>query len=139
MSGVADELFADLAELDEEEQEYEEDEQGATENANGAEKDADGDEDMSDLEEENTEGPNALDDKGVMPGGVQPAEQLDLEALQRMDLGNFKDVSKVAKLYGSKRMNEIVKVRRCEFQPFNALNNGLYYRISTITLHNLAP
>ncbi|PVF99729.1 Nop domain-containing protein [Serendipita vermifera] len=109
MSGVADELLAELAELDEEEQEYDENDQGAAEHANGAEKDADGDEDMSDLEEENTEGPNALDDKGVMPGGIQPAEQLDLEALQRMDLGNFKDVSKVAKLYGSKRMNDIVR------------------------------
>lgn len=109
MSALADELTADFADLDDEEeqQEYEVNVEDAA-MPNG--KDAEGDEEMSDAEKEVTEGPNKLDDRGVMPGGVQPAEQLDPSAVQRMELGGVADVSKVAKLYGSKKMNEIIKV-----------------------------
>ena len=38
-------------------------------------------------------------------------ETLDAEEVQRMELGEVEDVRKVAKLYGSKRMNDILKVR----------------------------
>lgn len=111
MSALADELTADFADLDEEEEEYKIEEDNAlvgdeNDHTNGA----DEDEDMSDVEKEDTDGPNKLDDRGVMPGGVQPAEELDRDAVQRMELGGVADVSKVAKLYGSKRMNDILKV-----------------------------
>jgi U4/U6 small nuclear ribonucleoprotein PRP31 len=54
----------------------------------------------------------------VLEGGVKPAEELDVEDVQQMELGTVEDVSKVAKLYGSKRMSEILKVRAscCLFQ-----------------------
>jgi U4/U6 small nuclear ribonucleoprotein PRP31 len=112
MSALADELTADFADLDDEEdQEYDiDDDNAALDNRHENGKDADGDEDMSDVEKEVTDGPNKLDERGVMPGGVQPAEQLDPSAVQRMELGGVADVSKVAKLYGSRKMNDIIKV-----------------------------
>lgn len=125
MSGFAEELAADLADLDDEEYEYEEEAtvaspsgaanwppNGATKRSQGAE----GDEEMSDADAEVTAGTNALDAMGVLTGGVRPAEQLDAEAVERMELGTVEDVSKVAKLYGSKRMREIVNVRRGQGQ-----------------------
>src|SRR5258706_15199030 len=121
MSGFAEELAADLADLDDEEYDYEEEATGAGASSaanwpsNGATKrsqDAEGDEEMSDAEAEVTAGSNALDTMGVMAGGVRPAEQLDAEAVERMELGTVEDVSKVAKLYGSKRMRDIVNVRQ---------------------------
>lgn len=119
MSGFAEELAADLADLDDEEYEYEEEvtvagASSATNGPSGATRqsqDAEGDEEMSDTEEGVTTGSNALDAMGVMAGGVRPAEQLDAEAVERMELGTVEDISKVARLYGSKRMREIVNVR----------------------------
>jgi len=125
MSGFAEELAADLADLDDEEYEYEEEETvaGASSAANGAPSGAtkrsqgpEGDEDMSDADADVTAESNALDAMGVMAGGVRPAEQLDAEVVERMELGTVGDVSKVAKLYGSKRMREIVNVRQGEGQ-----------------------
>ena len=118
MSGLAEELAADLADLDDEEYEYEEEATvaGTSSAANGPSgaakrpQHAEGDEEMSDAETEVTIGTNALDAMGVMAGGVRPAEQLDAEAVERMELGTVEDVSRVAKLYGSKRMREIVNV-----------------------------
>jgi len=119
MSALADELTADFAELDEQElDEYDEDEQvDSTARQNGNRQrvtfDGDGDANMSDGEDEDaefTDGPNGLNDKGVMPGGVQPAEQLDPSTVQRMELAGVDDVSKVARLYGSKKMNDVMKV-----------------------------
>jgi len=123
MSGLAGEWAADLADLDDEEYEYEEEAtvaslssaqnwppNGATKRSQGAE----GDEEM--LDAEVTAGANALDALGVMAGGVRPAEQLDAEAVERMELGTVEDVSKVAKLYGSKRMRDIVNVRQRQGQ-----------------------
>lgn len=113
MSALVDELSADFADLDDEEQEYENEANNASmaQNDDEAAVDADGDEEMSEGDAENTDAANALDDRGVMAGGVQPAEQLDPEAVQRMELGAVADVSKVAKLYGSKRMNDVLKVK----------------------------
>ena len=124
MSGLAEELAADFADLDDEEYEYEEEAtvgtaSSATNAPNGTIKrpqDAEGDEEMSDAEAEVTTGPNELDAMGVLAGGVRPAEQLDAEAVERMELGTVGDVSKVAKLYGSKRMREIVNVRQGQSQ-----------------------
>lgn len=120
MSGLAEELAADLADLDDEEYEYEEeatvaDASSAANGPSGPSKrsqDAEGDVEMSDGEGEATTGPNALDALGVMAGGVRPAEQLDAEAVERMELSTVENVSKVAKLYGSKRMRDIVNVRQ---------------------------
>jgi U4/U6 small nuclear ribonucleoprotein PRP31 len=124
MSGLAEELAADLADLDDEV--YEDEEEifgtpvaGASSTTNGAAKRPPGvekDEEMSDAEAEVTAGPNALDAMGVMAGGVRPAEQLDTEAVERMELGAVGDVSTVAKLYGSKRMREIVNVCQSSIQ-----------------------
>ena len=81
---------------------------GATKRLQGAERDKE----MSHAEAEVPAGPTALDVMGVMAVGVRPAEQLDAEAAERMELGTVEDVSKVAKLYGSKRMRDIVNVRQ---------------------------
>lgn len=115
MSALVDELSADFADLDDEEQEYENEGNDASV-AQNTTADAEGDEEMSEGEAENTDTTHLLDDKGVMTGGMQPAEQLDPEAVQRMELGGVADVSKVAKLYGSKRMNDVIKVA-----PFSLL------------------
>jgi U4/U6 small nuclear ribonucleoprotein PRP31 len=47
----------------------------------------------------------------VLEGGVKPADELDVEDVQKMELGGVEDVRKVAKLEGSKRMTDIIKVR----------------------------
>jgi U4/U6 small nuclear ribonucleoprotein PRP31 len=113
MSALADELTADFAELEDQElDEYDEGEQEDPTTINTV-VDRDGDAEMSDGEGEDTEitdGPNALNEKGVMPGGVQPAEQLDPATVQRMELSSVGDVSKVARLFGSKKMNDVIKV-----------------------------
>lgn len=121
MSGLADELLADLEGLSEGEEDYKDDEpeQGqagpSTSNGAGLKRKAPGDED-DEMSEGDDEAETAEDGKGevgslVLDGGVKPAEELDAEEVQRMELGNVEDVRKVAKLYGSKRMNDILKVR----------------------------
>lgn len=123
MSGLADELLADLEGLSEGEEEYDDQNQQSAEGEAGpstsasrgtkrkATGDADEDEDMSD----NEEGEGAEDQKAVgglvLEGGMKPAEELDAEEVQRMELGGIEDVRKIAKLEGSKRMNDILKVR----------------------------
>jgi U4/U6 small nuclear ribonucleoprotein PRP31 len=47
----------------------------------------------------------------VLEGGVKPADELDAEDVQKMELSGVEDVRKVAKLEGSKRMTDIIKVR----------------------------
>lgn len=46
----------------------------------------------------------------VLEGGVNPAEELDQDAVDEMELGAVTDVRSVAKLEGSKRMSDILKV-----------------------------
>lgn len=53
----------------------------------------------------------------VLDGGVKPAEELDAEDVQLMELGRVEDVKEVAKLEGSKRMNDILKVCLCYLLP----------------------
>lgn len=53
------------------------------------------------------------DDAGgglVLEGGVQPSEELDQADVEEMELGAVTDVRSVAKLEGSRRMTEILKV-----------------------------
>lgn len=119
MSALADELLADLEGLSEGEEEYKDDEQEQEQQpqagpSNGVKRKApaeeDEDEDMSEGDEE-AGGEDAKKAVGslVLEGGVKPAEELDAEEVQRMELGNVEDVRKIAKLYGSKRMNDILK------------------------------
>ncbi|KIY72939.1 Nop domain-containing protein [Cylindrobasidium torrendii FP15055 ss-10] len=106
MADLADDLLNDLDGLssggeEEEEQVTVPQKRKATDDA-----------DMSDGEDEDEghgEGQSDADATGlVLPGGVRPAEELDAEDVQRMELGGVEDVSKVAKLDGSKRMTELL-------------------------------
>ncbi|KAF8631259.1 hypothetical protein AX15_002586 [Amanita polypyramis BW_CC] len=66
----------------------------------------DPDEEMSDLGEDHAEDePSGL----VLEGGVKPAEELDAEDVQQMELATVDDITKVAKLDGSKKMTEILR------------------------------
>ncbi len=58
----------------------------------------------------------------VLEGGVKPAEELDVEEVQRMELGAVDDVRKVARLEGSRRMTEILSVRFYLFVSLLCLN-----------------
>jgi len=117
MSGLADELLADLEGLSGGEEE--EIEPGPS---NGIKRKAPDDDAMSDKsedEDDDTGGQEAMGADGkpvqvgglVLEGGVKPADELDAEDVQRMELGAIQDVTKIAKLEGSKRMNDILMVR----------------------------
>jgi U4/U6 small nuclear ribonucleoprotein PRP31 len=113
MSGLADELLADIDDLSD---------GGAEEPApsaapstsngtNGLKRKAAEDADMSEAEEE-AEGSEAeADETGglVLEGGMKPADELDAADVQQMDLGGIEDVDSVAKLESSKRMADILK------------------------------
>ena len=114
MSGLADELLADLEGFSDEGQGFSDEEPGPSESNGAAQagtkrKAVEGpDEDMSDEEGGEGEQQAGL----VLEGGMRPAEELDADDVQQMELGGVEDVSKIAKLYGSKRMNDILKVRQ---------------------------
>jgi len=117
MSGLADELLADLEGFSDEGEGFEEEETGPS-TSNGAVQSGtkrkaaeESDEDMS--AEEGGEDEEGEQQAGlVLEGGVRPADELDADDVQQMELGGVEDVSKIAKLYGSKRMNDILKVRQ---------------------------
>ncbi|KZT20768.1 Nop domain-containing protein [Neolentinus lepideus HHB14362 ss-1] len=119
MSGLADELLADLDGLsggeDEDEQIHEEEAKPAEASTAGVKRKATSqDVDMSEDEdgEGESEGEDHDDSKVgtlVMIGGTKPAEELDAEDVQQMELGGIDDVGKIAKLDGSKRMKDILK------------------------------
>lgn len=114
MSGLADELLADLEELsDAGEDDYPEVQNEPSASADGAKskRKAAADVDMSEEEEGEGEGEDqAQVGSLVLEGGVNPAEELDAEDVQQMELGTVEDVINVAKLHGSKRMADILKV-----------------------------
>lgn len=117
MSGLADELLADLEGFSDEGEGYEEEVGPSTSNDAaqvGTKRKAaeEPDEDMSDEEEEEGEGEGEQQAGLVLEGGVRPADELDVDDVQQMKLGSVEDVTKIAKLYGSKRMNDILKVRQ---------------------------
>ncbi|EIW82217.1 Nop domain-containing protein [Coniophora puteana RWD-64-598 SS2] len=123
MSGLADELLADLDGLSEGENEYNEEEPANDSQAstsavtNGTttarKRKAEGDADMSDDDEQAEEEAEAAEEGAtgglVLEGGTKPAEELDAEDVQQMDLLAVEDVGSIAKLEGSKRMTEILK------------------------------
>ncbi|KAK0206253.1 hypothetical protein DFS33DRAFT_574591 [Desarmillaria ectypa] len=112
MSGLADELLADLDGLSDAEEEYEEKKHGqSASNSNSLKRKADdvgSDAEMDDVEEEAGEGQQAVGSL-VLAGGVKPAEELDAEDVQQMELGSVEDVTNIAKLHGSKRMTDLLK------------------------------
>ena len=118
MSALADELLADLEGRSEGEEDYQEepqDNQGEAGPSNGFKRKAPADEDEDEVMSEGEGEEGGEDNKKaigslVLEGGIKPAEELDAEEVQRMELGAVEDVRKVAKLYGSKRMNDIIKV-----------------------------
>ncbi|KZT12895.1 Nop domain-containing protein [Laetiporus sulphureus 93-53] len=121
MSALADELLADLDGLSEGEDTNEQTESAHAEPgpSNGLKRKASSDDEMSEGEGEE-DGEGGEDEKLVgglvLEGGVKPAEELDAEEVQRMELKGVEDVRKVARLDGSKRMNDILK----EIEKFQA-------------------
>ncbi|KAK1236678.1 U4/U6-U5 snRNP complex subunit prp31 [Marasmius sp. AFHP31] len=116
MSGLADELLADLDGDDGQEFNEEEEEQTQDTGSMGPPPLPLKRKAVDDLEEEDMEeAENGEEDEKqevgglVLPGGVKPADELDAEDVQQMDLGGIEDVGKIAKLEGSKRMNDILK------------------------------
>ena len=124
MSGLADELLADLDGLSDDGEEYKEEEQepsptGPT-STNGLKRKAEttaSDAEMSEMSEgeDEEEGGDGQQQVGglVLEGGIKPADELDAEDVQQMELGGIEDVGKIAKLEGSKRMADILKV--CDY------------------------
>lgn len=116
MSGLADELLADIDDLsDGGAEQYEEPAPAAapstSNGTNGLKRKAAEDADISEAEED-VEGEEAdAEETGglVLEGGMKPADELDAEDVQQMDLGGIEDVDSVAKLEGSKRMADILK------------------------------
>ncbi|KAJ3479341.1 hypothetical protein NLI96_g9125 [Meripilus lineatus] len=111
MSALADELLADLDGLSEgEDEEVKEEEQPEAGPSNSLKRKAPASEDeMSEGEGDQEEGDSKIMGGLVLEGGIKPAEELDAEDVQQMELGGVEDVRKVAKLDGSKRMNDILK------------------------------
>ena len=118
MSGLADELLADLDGLsddgaepyDEAPNEPQNDPTSATVALKRKAPANVSDEEMSD-----GEGDAGGDDEQevgglVLEGGIKPADELHAEDVQQMALGGVEDVTKIAKLVGSKRMVDILKV-----------------------------
>ena len=117
MSGLADELLADLEGLS-----GDEEEEIQPSPSNALKRKALDDDAMSDKSEDDDDeaaGQEAMGADGkpvqvgglVLEGGIKPADELDAEDVQRMELGAIQDVTKIAKLEGSKRMNDILMVR----------------------------
>ncbi|KAF5388090.1 hypothetical protein D9615_000240 [Tricholomella constricta] len=125
MSALGDELLADLEGLsDDDNQEYE-DEPAASSSNNLKRKAPDGDLRMSDDEDDEDEdgGNGEQQEIGglVLEGGVKPAEELDADDVQQMELGGIEDVRKVAKLEGSKKMVDILnEIEKYQANPSTA-------------------
>ncbi|TDL29616.1 Nop domain-containing protein [Rickenella mellea] len=103
MSALADELLADLEDLSDVEDSYGDGTLDAQASTSQGKNDSDAE--MSDVEAADDEKEVGL----VLEGGVKPADELDVEDVQRMELSGVEDISKIAKLEGSKRMVEILK------------------------------
>lgn len=113
MSGLADELLADLEGLSDNEEDYKEEDPPEAGPSNGLKRKApdNEDEDMEGEEGDAGEGEGSTAIGGlVLEDGMKPADELDAEEVQRMELSGVEDVRRVAKLEGSKRMNDILKV-----------------------------
>jgi len=129
MSGLADELLADLDGFSDEEPEQTPAPQPVASSSSLKRKATDdepsstlADElDLDDDEEELDDemAPAAEEDEAaakgkevgslVLEGGMKPADELDAEDVQAMELGAIEDVTKIARLEGSKRMTDILQ------------------------------
>jgi U4/U6 small nuclear ribonucleoprotein PRP31 len=111
MSGLADELLADLDGLSDDGEEYKEsNETTSTSLKRKADPAPGSDAEMSDGAEEDQD--QGVEVGGlVLEGGIKPADELDAEDVRQMELGGIEDVGKIAKLEGSKRMTDILRVR----------------------------
>ncbi|KAF8264964.1 hypothetical protein EI94DRAFT_1772531 [Lactarius quietus] len=123
MSALADELMADLDGLSDGGDDYNDDEPEQGGPSNGIKRKATAADDgamSEDDEEENGdegEGTTGM----VLEGGVKPAEELDAEEVQRMELGAVDDVRTVARLEGSRRMAEILgEIEKYQANPSSA-------------------
>ncbi|KAF8211302.1 hypothetical protein K438DRAFT_1807082 [Mycena galopus ATCC 62051] len=79
-------------------------------------------------DEEAGEGEDAQQEIGglVLPGGMKPADELDVEDVQQMELSGIEDVSKIAKLDGSKRMTDILQeIEKYQVNPTTAATMAL--------------
>jgi U4/U6 small nuclear ribonucleoprotein PRP31 len=113
MSALADELLADLDGLSDAGDDYNDEE--SKESESGLKRKAT-DDDMPEDGEGGADGETQGTTGMVLEGGIKPAEELDAEEVQRMELGAVDDVRKVARLEGSRRMSEILSV--CPFLSF---------------------
>ena len=111
MSALADELMADLDGLSDTGDDYNEElEEPGSSSDLKRKATADPDHVMSEDGEGGADGETEEATGLVLEGGVKPAEELDAEEVQRMELGTVDDVRKVARLEGSRRMTEILSV-----------------------------
>lgn len=113
MSGLADELLADLEDLSGVEFDAQDEPFVTPGLVNGKRKHAGSDEDMSDTDDDaDTPVDATQSEQGglVLEGGIRPADEFDIEDVQRMELGGVEDVRFVARLESSKRMADILKV-----------------------------
>lgn len=129
MSGLADELLADLDGLSDGGEDYQEEHEinnasPTNASSNSLKRKAENlrsDDEMSDNGVQEGEVDQQEIGGLVLEGGVKPAEELDAEEVQRMDLGGIADVSKVAKLEGSKKMVDILKeIEKYQANPSTA-------------------
>jgi hypothetical protein len=126
----ADDLLADLDGLSDDgdaEQDKEPNAMGPPASSNSLKRKAEptSDEDMSDLDDlDNEPGEEGNQEVGglVLSGGVKPSEELDVEDVQKMELGAVQDVGRIATLDGSKRMSDILKVGTTTSVFFTHLN-----------------
>lgn len=138
MSGLADELLADLEGFSDEGEDFEEEPGPSIAQTGTKRKATEGpDEDMSD-EEGGEDGEGEQQVGLVLEGGMRPADELDAEDVQQMELRGIQDVSKIAKLYGSKRMNDILRVRCLLSYPMN-YTCEFFFRMLNTTDPTRAP
>ena len=121
MSALADELMADLDGLSDAGDDYNDEELEKPESSSRLKRKAttDPDDVMFNDGEGVTDGETEGTAGMVLEGGVKPAEELDAEEVQRMELSAVDDVRKVARLEGSRRMSEILSV--CFFSVYLTL------------------
>ncbi|KAG6911685.1 hypothetical protein DXG01_007935 [Tephrocybe rancida] len=113
MASLGDDLLADLDDLSDDDNQGQEEPETTPTSSALKRKAPDDDLRMSDDDEDDDEGEG---EEGhdqeigglVLEGGVKPAEELDVEDVQQMELGNIADVTKIAKLEGSKKMTDIL-------------------------------
>jgi len=137
MSGLADELLADLDGLSEDGEESNEVHASVTANTLKRKADASGsDAEMSDNDGEPGEDGQVQGVGLVLEGGVKPADELSAEDVQQMELGAIEDVSTIAKLEGGKRMAEVLKVR---FSSIHKQSNLSAFTLQEIEKHQTNP